>query len=161
MGYHVTSLILHIVEALLVWLILRKLSIPGAFLAAMIFAVHPVNVESVTWISQQKNMFAMLFFLLSILWYLRFVELAPRPTFGRCPLAAKLSPVHHALPAISSFILHPSSFYFWYWLSLAAFLLAMLSKGSVAVLPVLLLGIVWWLRPLTMRRSVADRAVFR
>ena len=70
-GYHVTNLILHIVESLLIWIILRKLSIPGAFLAGMIFAVHPVNVEAVAWISQRKNMTAMLFFLLSILWYLK------------------------------------------------------------------------------------------
>ena len=117
-GYHVTNLILHIVEALLIWIILRKLSIPGAFLAAIIFAVHPVNVESVAWISQRKNTMAMLFFLLSILWYLKYSS-----------YPSKFS--------------HPS----WYWLSLIAFLLAMLSKGSVAVLPVLLLEIVWWLRP--------------
>ena len=109
----------------------------------MIFAVHPVNVESVAWIAQRKNTMAMLFFLLSILWYLKYLEHA------RLRLAAKPSAVHHSLPTFSSFILHPSSFRFWYWLSLAAFVLAMLSKGSVAVLPVLLLGIVWWRRPLT------------
>jgi tetratricopeptide (TPR) repeat protein len=125
-GYHLTNLILHILESLLIWIILRKLSIPGAFLAAMIFAVHPVNVESVAWVSQRKETMAMLFFLLSILWYIK----ADMPTF-------------------SSLILYPSSFHFWYWLSLAAFVLAMLSKGSAAVLPALLLGIVWYLRPLT------------
>jgi tetratricopeptide (TPR) repeat protein len=148
-GYHVSNLILHIVEALLIWIVLRKLSIPGAFLAAMIFAVHPVNVESVAWIAQRKNTMAMLFFLLSILWYLKYLEHARRPCEAWYPLAAKPSAVHHSLPTFSSFILHPSSFHFWYWLSLAAFSLAMLGKGSVAVLPVLLLGVVWWLRPLT------------
>ena len=70
-GYHVTSLILHVVESLLIWIILRKLMIPGAFFAALIFAVHPVNVETVAWISQRKNVMAMLFFLLSIFWYLK------------------------------------------------------------------------------------------
>ncbi len=147
-GYHVTNLLLHVVEALLIWLILRKLSIPGAFLAALLFAVHPVNVESVAWISQRKNVTAMLFFLLSILWYLKYAELARRPCSAWYPLAAKPSTVRRPLPAVSSFILHPSSFNFLYWLSLAAFVLAMLSKGSVAVFPVLLLGIVWWLRSL-------------
>jgi tetratricopeptide (TPR) repeat protein len=140
-GYHVTNLILHVVESLLIWIIMRRLSIPGAFLAAVIFAVHPVNVESAAWIAQRKNMMSLLFFLLSILWYLKYFGLAPPR------LAAKLSMVHRPLPADSSFIPHPSSFYFWYWLSLAAFVLAMLSKGSAAILPILLLAIVWWLRP--------------
>ncbi len=74
-GYHVTNLILHVVEALLIWVVLRSLSIPGAFLAGMIFAIHPVNVESVAWISQRKNIMAMLFFLLSISWYLKHLSL--------------------------------------------------------------------------------------
>ncbi len=152
-GYHVTNLILHVLESLLVWIILRKLSVPGAFLAAVIFAVHPVNVESVAWIAQRKNTMAMLFFLLSILWYVKFLELA------RLRLAAKPPAIHHPMLSFSSFILHPSSFHIWYWLSLGAFLLAMLSKGSVAMLPVLLLGIVWWLRPVTWR-DVARIAPF-
>ena len=148
-GYHLTNLILHIAEALLIWIILRKLSIPGGFLAAIIFALHPVNVESVAWISQRKDMLAVLFFLLSILWYMKFDELARRPCSAWYPLAANLSTVHRPLSAVSSFILHTSSFHLWHWMSFLAFVLAMLSKGSVAILPVMLLGIVWWLRPLT------------
>jgi tetratricopeptide (TPR) repeat protein len=180
-GYHLTNLILHVLESLLIWIILRKLSIPGAFLAAMIFAVHPVNVESVAWIAQLKETMAMLFFLLSILWYIKAdmpttsvgmmpagmpttsvgmaPVLAPRPTFGWCPVAAKQFNTHCRLHTFSSFILNPSSFHFWYWLSLGSFVLAMLSKGSAAVLPALLLGIVWYLRPLT-KRDLARIAPF-
>ncbi len=134
-GYHVTNLILHIAGVLLLWAILRKLSIPGSFLAAMIFAVHPVNVESVAWISQRKGLLAMLFFLLSILCYLRQFS-------ARC--SDKVQRSADPAPGVCGLLIGR-----WYWLSLLAFVLAMLSKGSVAILPVLLLWIVWWLRPLT------------
>src|SRR5262249_8431303 len=69
-GYHLTNLAFHVVAAVLIWIILRRLSIPGGFFAALIFAVHPVNVESVAWIAQLKNTLAMVFFLLSIWSYL-------------------------------------------------------------------------------------------
>ncbi len=131
-GYHVTNLVLHIVEALLIWSILRRLSIPGAFLGALLFAVHPVNVESVAWIAQRKTLMAMLFFLLSILCYLKTEPPSPAPYPGLSPQMGNRS----------------------YWLSLVTFVLAMLSKGSVVVLPPLLLGIIWWLRPLTKRDLV-------
>ncbi len=147
-GYHAINLILHIVESWLIWIILRKLSISGAFLAAVIFIAHPVNVESVAWISQLRNMLAMLFFLLSILWYLKFIERAHRPCFAWYPFAAKPIPKPQSLIPIH-----------WYCLSLTAFVLAMLSKGSAAVLPVVLLMIVWWLRPLA-RRDMAWVAPF-
>ena len=138
-GYHVTNFILHVIESLLIWIILRKLFIPGAFLAAFIFAVHPVNVESVAWIAQWRNTRAMLFFLLSILCYLKMEAL---PSFLQNSLYQKTSPLTpgHYVSGRSPI---------WYWLSLVLFILAMLSKGSVVVLPVLLLGIIWWLRPLT------------
>jgi protein O-mannosyl-transferase len=150
-GYHVTNLILHITETLLIWVILRKMSIPGALLAAMLFAIHPVNVESVAWIAQRRNLAAMLFFLLSILWYLK--AGMPTASVGMAPAHSLKGPWERE-KTFSSSILQPSSFHFWYWLSLAAFLLAMLSKGSAAVLPVLLLGILWWLRSLTKRDLV-------
>ena len=154
-GYHATNLILHILTALLIWAILRKLFMPGAFVAGLIFALHPANVESVAWIAQRKNLLAMLFFLFSILSYVKFLELArPRLTAKQIT-----STGHIPLSAFSCFIPHPSSFHFWYWLSLAAFVLAMLSKGSVIVLPALLLGIIWWRRPLTIR-DMAQMAPF-
>jgi protein O-mannosyl-transferase len=128
LGYHVVNFLLHGAAAALIWMILKKISLPGAFLAALLFAVHPLNVESVAWISQLKNTLSLVFFLLSMLWYLLADEQSPpeqyrlyRPGAGR-----------------------------WYWLSLAAFLLAMLSKGSVAILPALLLLVAWWRRKLSM-----------
>ncbi len=144
-GYHVTNLILHTLEALLIWVILRKLSIPGAFFAALIFAVHPVNVESVAWIAQRKSLLAMLFFLLSILCYLTHFSVSCNDNAQGSRRTPCAGPAHGVSGLLTGR---------WYWLSLAAFVLAMLSKGSVAVLPVLLLGIVWWLRPLTRRDLV-------
>ena len=109
-GYRATNLILHAAEAFLIWALLRKLAIPGAFLAATFFAVHPVNVEAAAWIAQRKDMLALLFFLLSILWYLKSIKLGPRPTFGPYPLEAKrpsIARARHTMLHPSSFILHP------------------------------------------------------
>jgi protein O-mannosyl-transferase len=139
-GYHLTNLILHIAEALLIWIILRKLSIPGGFLAAVIFTLHPVNVESVAWIAQRKDMLAVLFFLLSILWYIK--NLSPNS-------GGDVDSSRHTPCAVSAHVAGRLFIGRWYCLSLSAFVLAMLSKGSVAILPVLLLGIILWRRPLS------------
>jgi tetratricopeptide (TPR) repeat protein len=73
-GYHITNILLHAANAILVWILLRRLSIPGAWVAAAIFALHPVEVESVAWITERKNVLMMLFFLLSLLKWVQFVE---------------------------------------------------------------------------------------
>ncbi len=145
-GYHVTNLLLHIGSALLVWAVLQRLGIPGAFFAGLLFAVHPVNVESVAWISQRKDLLALVFFLLSIFWYLKADEfLAPgRRSAESQPDAARQTAAGEK----------------WYRLSLLAFVLAMLSKGTPAILPIVLLGLAWWRRGRICRADLSRSVPF-
>jgi tetratricopeptide (TPR) repeat protein len=71
-GYHLTNFALHALSACLVVLIVRQLSLPGAWLAGFVFALHPVHVESVAWISEQKSTLSGVFCLASLLAYLHF-----------------------------------------------------------------------------------------
>jgi tetratricopeptide (TPR) repeat protein len=71
-GYHLTNLVLHAVSAYLVVMIVRRLSLPGAWLAGFLFALHPVCVEAVAWISEQKSTLSGVFYLAAALAYLHF-----------------------------------------------------------------------------------------
>jgi tetratricopeptide (TPR) repeat protein len=71
-GYHLLNLFLHMASVTLLYFVLKRLNIPGALLAAAIFALHPVMVESVAWISEQKNTLSAIFYLSAMLFYLNF-----------------------------------------------------------------------------------------
>jgi protein O-mannosyl-transferase len=81
-GYHLTNVVLHGLSACLVVLIVRRLGLPGSFFAGLIFALHPVCVEAVAWISEQKSTLSGAFYLSSMLLYLRFDQTRKRADYG-------------------------------------------------------------------------------
>ena len=124
-GYHVVNILLQIANALLVWRLLKLLNIPGAWLAGLIFGIHPVHVASVAWISELKNLLAMFLALLSVLYFL--------DSRGRDGPPGR--PSDSARPAVAPYR---------YTASLVFFALALLSKTQVVFLPVVLLLCAWW-----------------
>lgn len=119
-GYHLTNVLLHGLCAVLLALLLSRLGVPAPWLAAALFAFHPVQAESVAWITERKNVLSGAFYLAAALSYLRF--LGPpgqgRPAGGR-------------------------PFYF---AALGLFLCALLSKTVTASLPAALALALWWKR---------------
>jgi tetratricopeptide (TPR) repeat protein len=124
LGYRVVNLILHAGAALILWRILRRLSVPGAWAAAAIWAIHPLQAESVCWISECKNILSGILALASVLFYLEFAGFRDPETNKRI----------WELP--EDWHLYAISFGF--------FLLAMLSKTAVCLLPIAILLILWW-----------------
>ena len=109
-GYHIVNVLLHLVNVLLLWHLLRRLAVPGAWVVAAVFAVHPLHVESVAWIIERKDVLSGLFYLAAMLAWMRFVE---RPTLRRytCSLALYTA----ALLSKSIAITLPAAFLIWHW----------------------------------------------
>jgi len=103
LGYHLTNVLLHAASACLVVLIVKRLALPGAWLAGLVFALHPVCVEAVAWISEQKSTLSGLFYLAAALVYLRFDRTRRAPHYlwalGLFVLALASKTVTATLPA--------------------------------------------------------------
>lgn len=116
-GYHVTTILLHIANGLLLWKLLARLNIPGSWFAALAFTIHPACVESVAWISELKNTLSLLPFLASCICWVAQDEV----TEG----------ARQKWLAVASYVL---------------FLLSMLAKPAAVAMPVVTLLYAWWKR---------------
>ena len=119
LGYHVANVVLHSASACLLFLVLSRLAVPGALLSAMIFALHPIAVESVAWISEQKNTLSAVFYLAAAYVYSGHTR--------RTDLEAGTTTAG-------------------YWLAFSLFVCALLTKTVTATLPAALLVVTWWQR---------------
>lgn len=158
-GYHIVNVLLHIASALLAWRVFTRLGVPGAWMIGAVFALHPVHVESVAWITERKNVLSAFFYLLAALAYLR---------FDRVWAGEKDRVTHPAAPAASARSNRPGGRgsetpdedsaarqrpWLWYAAALGLFVLALLTKSVTCSLPAaIVLAFLWLRRRLTLRR---------
>src|SRR5213595_229462 len=126
--YHLLNIFLHAASAILLWRVLEVLRVRGAWLGAALWALHPITVQSVAWVTELKNTQSCLFYLLSILFFLRW-EQEGAPVFSQ---AQRRSGERVCVVSFVS--------------SLGFFILATLSKPSVVMLPIVLALCIWWMR---------------
>ena len=125
--YHLLNVLLHAASTIVLWRLLQLLRVRGAWLGAALWALHPVMVQSVAWITELKNTQSCLFYLLSIFFFLKWED--------RGGQVSRLFP---------QWVGDRRSLVF--ALSLLLFVLATLSKPSVVMLPVVLALCIWWMR---------------
>jgi len=154
-GYHWVNILLHTANALLLWRLLAELRIPGAWLAAGIFALHPVQVESVAWITERKNVLMAFFFLLTLLAWTRFINERNQRPIQRSRAHSK----QRAKEVTDAGKLNPLSWRF-YWLALIFYVLALCSKSTACTLPAALFLILWLQRKRIDLRRVLQIAPF-
>ena len=159
-GYHVVNVLLHAAAAALVWRVLLRLRVPGAWLAGLLFAVHPVAAASAAWITELKNTLPTALYLLALLAWLRFDDVSSHHdgttgTTDGTPHPSSPSEVARRATKDGSALPTPH-----YLLSLGLFLLALLAKTSVVMMPAVLLLCAWWRRGKISLRDLARSVPF-
>ena len=148
LGYHLVNVLLHASNAVLVWLILARLRVPGAWMAAAVFAFHPVHVESVAWITERKNVLSGFFYLGAMLAYFRCTSWAHPTITAASPNPVRdLESARHGVP-------HTAFVSKWYYLSLFLFASSLFTKTVTCSFPVAILLLVWWKRGRVVRSDV-------
>lgn len=139
--YHLVNVLWHGACAVVLWLVLRELRTRGAWLGAALWAMHPVQVGSVGWVTEMKNTESTLFFLLSILSFLAWLN---SKTGFQHPATVSSPIVDRAGGRMASS----------YALCLLFGALAMASKSSTVILPIVLLLCAWWVEGRWRRRRI-------
>jgi len=153
-GYHLVNIILHALNALLVWQVFLRLRVPAAWFAAAVFALHPMHVESVAWVTERKNILSGLLALSALLICLRRLAggsaaattLTPNPS----PKMGEGEPPHSPLP-FSERGVGGGGEKATYLAVYVLFLGALLSKSVTCTLPAVLLILAWWKGTLNRR----------
>ncbi|MBO0694603.1 MAG: tetratricopeptide repeat protein [Verrucomicrobia bacterium] len=153
--YHLLNVLLHAGSALLLWRILQQLNVRGAWLGAALWALHPVMVESVAWITELKNTQSCLFYLLSIFCFLKWEGGLTADYADEADRSEPTLANGSAKSPFRRFAVSPFRTWRWFALSLVFFILATLSKPSVVMLPFILALCVWWRRSRIRWRDVA------
>jgi tetratricopeptide (TPR) repeat protein len=138
--YHVENVLLHVLAALLFWRLLLRLQVPGAWLASAIFALHPVMVESVAWITERKNVLSLVFYLGAWLAYLRYAQGVTNEGGQASGVRRQATRTDSTRSRVTG---HGSLFY---GLAFVLFLCALLAKTTTFSLPAAILLIGWWQR---------------
>src|ERR1035438_757795 len=144
-GHHLSSLFLHTLNTLLLFVLLRRMTGrrgPSAMVAAL-FALHPLQVDSVAWIAERKNLLSTFFGLLTLWAYARYAEVQSLKSKVQSPKPAASSSRHATLNTqhASRITFHVSCYYL---LSLLFFALGLMSKPMVVTLPFVMLLLDYW-----------------
>ena len=144
-GYHIVNVMLHLVNTLLVWHLVRRLAVPGAWMVAAVFAVHPLHVESVAWVIERKDVLSGLFYLAAALGWMRFVE---QPHSRRYALPLVLYAA--GLLSKSIVVTLPVALLIWHWWKQGR----VTSTDLLRLVPFCVVGLVITIGDLSFSRSV-------